>query len=93
MAKINGMITAAQLADLEQAGYDVMSVARVLDSVEALFTATVFVECDINDLLTPPLCSNCGTLMDRESERGGDFAVSTWTCPDCGRIVMHTEEW
>jgi len=83
MADIQGIVDDEQLKAMMDAGYLVEEVGDQPDD-KRLHRVSVWVECDINDLLTPPLCKVCGTLMDHEC-----FPIATmlYTCPDCGEQV------
>lgn len=93
MADIHDLVTEEQLADLEQANVE------FLDDPEPLvhkgnenwdYYVKIHVDESVNQLISPPLCPNCGVKMDDEyypDQLGG--TMHYW-CPGCGENVRIT---
>jgi predicted RNA-binding Zn-ribbon protein involved in translation (DUF1610 family) len=84
MTYIRGLLTDKQTDDLVGAGYELMVVGP---SPGGLLDVLVFVDVDVNDLLSPPLCGNCGALMDYDYFPGQEDGVTLYVCPNCGEQV------
>lgn len=99
MAIILGMSDSKETHQLLEAGYEVAPasvITALLASGEAVMA--VWVDCDISDLLSPPLCKFCGRLMETHSDMD---TIRIWTgrsigtspdvvhiCPNCGACVQ-----
>lgn len=79
MAYIEAQVTEEELAAIKAADYDIVKEEK---DTAGNITLKIFLDCDLTDLLTPPLCRCCLTEMDDESY-GGDTAYY-YTCPECG---------
>jgi len=90
MADIEGIVTTEQLDSLMDAGYHVTA----QPDENGLHRVSVFVNADVNELLSPPLCANCGALMHHNYFPDQEGGTSLYVCPDCGeqvRIVVDVE--
>ena len=91
MAYIEGIVSREQLEELRAAGYDIV---HSLDKGQDDFEVEVFVTCDVNDLLSPPLCANCGAYMEHRYYPDQEGGTMMYVCPECDRqerIVVDSE--
>lgn len=91
MADIRGLLTEEQVDQLMDAGYEVNEIGP---GNADLLGISVFVDADVNDLLSPPLCGNCGTLMDWDYFPDQEGGTTLYVCPNCGeqvRVVLDRE--
>ena len=84
MAIIVGLTDSEEVRVLQEAGYDFAT----LETIQSLFTlgssvVAIWVDCDITDLLSPPLCKFCGRLMETHSETCQVGTRVIHTCPNC----------
>lgn len=85
MADIQGLLNEEQIDQLMDAGYLVEEMAGGTDELHYI---SVFVNCDINDLLSPPLCPECSMLMDYEFEPDQAGYMAQYSCSNCGLSML-----
>jgi predicted RNA-binding Zn-ribbon protein involved in translation (DUF1610 family) len=78
MAQITGRVIDVELEKIKRAGYPVVNHGVLRRSVANI---TAWTEKGVMDLLSPPLCSSCGTLM-----LGVDGDI--YRCPACDALFI-----
>ncbi len=90
MADIQGLVDEEQLNAMMDAGYLVEEVGDQPDN-KGLHRVSVWVECDITDLLTPPLCRSCKALMEHDYHPDQGTSLYACGCGEQVRIVVDHE--
>lgn len=88
MAYIEGIVNTQQLEGLFKAGYLTEEIGHQ-PKEKYLHRVSVWVDCAVNDLLTPPICQRCGTFMgDGEHLPDPIGGTHRWECPNCNLLVV-----
>lgn len=94
MANVSSYCTQRELDALREAGYVILKQARNIAPGHVIYTEVLVSTSSITDLLTPPLCHVCLTLMtEPQVEEIGGFIVRHWKCPSekCSYTYASTE--
>ena len=93
MAFIIGLSDNMAPARLREAGYDLITakempaIAEILSNDTNLTRICIFVDCEPEELLTPPFCKNCHSYMGESTnlhnEQDGG-TIANWGCDNCG---------